>query len=298
MIYTLTLNPALDHVMQPEELALGQVVRCVGDSVTFGGKGINVSVVLHRLGTKSTALGFIAGEFGKLLERMVNAEGVTTDFITLSHGNTRMNVKLKTDPMTELNAPGPDIDEDALSKLFIKLDTLDNGDTLVLAGSVPPSLPDDIYEQIMRRLSGKNVRIVVDAGGSLLLNSLRYRPFLIKPNADELQEAAGVSTDTLDGIIAGANKLSGLGAQNVLVSLGENGALLYDSEGNTEFSPAPKGKVINTVGAGDSMLAGFLAGIESDKTDALKYGIAAGSATAFSEKLAEKDEIIKLYEKL
>ncbi|MCH5325142.1 MAG: 1-phosphofructokinase [Eubacterium sp.] len=300
MIYTVTFNPALDYIMSLDGISVGNVNRSRGETVTYGGKGINVSVVLHRLGAENTALGFIAGNTGDMLERMVNAAGVSSDFIKLESGDTRINVKLRTDTVTEINAQGPEISDTAIDALYARLDRLRDGDTLVLAGSVPPTMPDDIYENILQRLIGKGIRFAVDTTGSLLINTLKYKPFVIKPNDLELEEATGIKLDSREDIINAAEKLHTLGARNVLVSMGAQGAMLYDENKQAHFCPAPSGDVINTVGAGDSMLAGFIAGYNETKDydTALRLGIAAGSATAFSAGLAVKEDITRLYNKL
>lgn len=295
MIYTVTFNPAIDYVVHTNEMQVGRVNRSSAEEIYFGGKGINVSIVLGRLGVRSIALGFIAGFTGKAIADGVQKEGVETDFIELSEGFSRICVKIKSGTETELNGRGPAIGEDDINKLFAKLDALTENDTLVLAGSVPGSLPENIYEEILKRLKPKNIRAVVDAANKLLLNVLEYEPFLIKPNNFELEEMFGETLDTDEKIIAAAMKLRKMGAKNVLVSMAEKGAILVCENGDIHKCPACKGTTVNSVGAGDSMLAGFIAGLEqSDLSYALKLGTAAGGATAFSNDLAKREEIEKL----
>lgn len=298
MIYTVTFNPAIDYVVKAEKLTLGTVNRADAELIQFGGKGINVSAVLKSLGTESVALGFVAGFTGAELENKLNQAGVKTDFIRLNSGMTRINIKIKAECETEINGKGPDIPNSALNELFEKLDRLIAGDCLVLAGSIPKTLPDDIYEQIMARLAGKNVNITVDAEGALLCNVLKYKPFLIKPNSIELGAIFGKELKTIDEISECAVQLQKQGAQNVLVSMAGDGALLIDKEGKTHRITAPKGTVKNSVGAGDSMIAGFIAGWleKGDCNYALRLGTAAGSATAFSDGLATKEEVYRLLE--
>ena len=294
MIYTVTFNPALDYVMYTGTLINGKTNRSRGEELYFGGKGINVSYVLSQLGAPTTALGFVAGFTGDALEAAVKDWGIKTDFVHLANGLTRINVKLKGECETEINAGGPEIDNDALCALMEKLDTIKTGDTLVLAGSVPASLPSDIYENILKTLSQKGIRFVVDATGKLLVNTLQYKPFLIKPNIDELCEILETEIKTQEELENGAKKLQQMGAQNVLVSLGKDGAFLLSSDGKTYRENAAKGTPVNTVGCGDSMLAGFLAGYQKGAEHALALAVAAGGATAFKSWLAEKEEIMNL----
>lgn len=294
MIYTVTFNPALDYAMHIDALCEGETNRSSAEYMQFGGKGINVSVVLSRLGVPTTALGFIAGFTGDALEQAVQAEGVTTDFIRLRDGMTRINVKLKGEKETEINAGGPTIDQVSLDALYDKLDTLQSGDTLVLAGSVPKSVPADVYAQIMRRLQNRGVRFVVDATGDALKAVLPLEPFLIKPNLRELEELSGRLLPDTAAAVDAAKELQTAGAQNVLVSLGKDGAFLLDANGATQTVAAHTGTPVNTVGAGDSMVAGFLAGADKGYAYALTLGNAAGGATAFSEGLAQNDEIFAL----
>ena len=299
MIYTVTFNPAVDLVADIDCVKWGSVNRLSGEQVFFGGKGINVSVVLKELGVQSKALGFCAGFTGDALEQSLRDSGIQTDFIHLKSGFTRINVKLRAGTETELNGAGPDIDEASLGKLFAQLDGLADGDSLVLAGSVPMSLPADIYERIMARLAERNIRFVVDAAGKLLLNVLKYRPFLVKPNIHELGDMFGVTVDSVNEAAEYAAKLRDMGAVNVLVSMGSVGALLLDENGVQHRCGVCRGTVRNSVGAGDSMVAGFLAGCGSgDYEYALKLGTAAGGATAFSDGLARKELIMSLLEQL
>ena len=297
MVYTVTFNPAVDYVVQTDEISVGGVNRSKSEKIYFGGKGINVSIVLSELGVKSKALGFVAGFTGDAIEKGVAEKGVETDFVHLENGFSRINVKIKSKSETELNGQGPAIDDKALGALFEKLDKLSDGDTLVLAGSIPSSMPADIYEKILERLRNKNIKAVVDATKDLLMNVLKYKPFLIKPNNHELGEMFGVTLKTNEEIAEYAQKLKDMGARNVLVSMAGDGALLLDEDGKTHLCGVCKGTVKNSVGAGDSMVAGFVAGLEQgDYEYALKLGTAAGGATAFSDGLAEKaliDELLK-----
>lgn len=296
MIYTVTFNPAIDYVMNVPGLVPGEVNRSKEEYVFFGGKGINVSLVLRELGRDSTALGFIAGFTGDAIRRGVEDAGVKSDFIRLENGLSRINVKIKASTETDLNGKGPDISEKDLQKLFEKLDTLKDGDILVLAGSIPPDLPENIYETILARLSDKSITFVVDATGDLLKNVLVYKPFLIKPNHHELGEIFGKTLKNTDEIAHYAKEMQKMGARNVLVSMAANGALLVDETGRVHIIGTAKGKAVNSVGAGDSMVAGFLAGYleKNDYSYALALGSAAGSATAFSEGLANKELIFRL----
>lgn len=300
MIYTVTFNPAVDYVVKTGLLKPGAVNRSSGEQIFFGGKGINVSVILKQLGIESKALGFVAGFTGSAIESGINDQGIMTDFVHLKEGFSRINVKIKSDEETELNGQGPKIGSDAIEELFCKLDGLTAGDILVLAGSIPNTLPDDIYEKIICRLDGKGIKFVVDATNALLLNVLKYRPFLIKPNNFELADIFNTELKTTDDIVFYAKKLREQGAENVLVSRAEDGAVLVDANNDVHVISAPHGKVLNSVGAGDSMLAGFLAGFteNNDYNYALKLGTAAGSATAFSEGLADGDLISEILSKL
>ena len=288
MIYTVTFNPAVDYVVHLEEFEPGTTNRSVSEEVYWGGKGINVSVVLKNLGFESIPLGFIAGFTGSAIEEGLQKQGIRTDFIRLESGITRINLKIKTVRETEINAQGPDISKQAANALYEKLSALQTGDTLVLAGSIPSSLPSDMYENILKRLSGKGIRFLVDATGDLLVNVLKYHPFLIKPNRRELEDICGRPLPTADEVAAAARELQAQGAVNVLVSLGKDGALLLNEHGEVLTAEALGGKPVNTVGAGDSMVAGFLAGYleRGDYEYALRLGSAAGGATACSKGLA------------
>lgn len=299
MVYTVTFNPAIDYVVHTAEMRLGEVNRSSSEEMYFGGKGINVSIVLNELGTPSIALGFTAGFTGEAIENGIKAMGIKSDFVRLKTGNSRINVKIKAGEETELNGQGPHIDDEALEALFVKLDKLSDGDTLVLAGSIPSSLPSDIYERIMQRLSDRKIRTVVDATNDLLLNVLKYKPFLIKPNNHELGEMFGVTLSEDEEIERYARKLKDMGAINVLISMAGDGAMLIDENGKCHRCGVCKGKVRNSVGAGDSMVAGFLTGAQNgDYEYALKLGTAAGGATAFSEGLAVKNKIEELLAQL
>ncbi len=297
MVYTVTFNPAIDYVVHTGEMKLGATNRSEKEEMYFGGKGINVSIVLRELGIGSKALGFTAGFTGEAIEKGLSEMGIDTDFVRLKNGNSRINVKIKSTEETELNGQGPDIDEAAINALFAKLDKLSDGDTLILAGSIPSSLPSDIYEKILGRLSGRNIKTVVDATKDLLLNVLKYKPFLVKPNNHELGEMFGTELKTDEEIEKYARKLQEMGAVNVLISMAGDGAMLIDEYGKMHRCGVCRGTVRNSVGAGDSMVAGFTAGsLKGDYEYALKLGTAAGGATAFSDGLAEKakiDELLK-----
>lgn len=300
MIYTVTFNPSLDYIMDVENFKEGSVNRATKETIFVGGKGINVSIVLKNLGFNSEALGFVAGFTGKEIEDELTKRGCSNDFIKLENGLSRINVKLKGSIESEINGVGPNISNEDLNKLFRKLESLKDGDILVLAGSIPNTLPNDIYEKIMDMLKYKDIKIVVDATKDLLLNVLKYKPFLIKPNNHELGEMFNVTLKSDEDIIKYAKKLQEMGALNVLISMAGDGAILISSEGNIIKSPVPKGVLKNSVGAGDSMVAGFIAGYleKNDFKHAFKMGVSTGSASAFSEELATKDEVIKLYNTL
>lgn len=296
MIYTVTLNPSLDYIMFMSDPALGELNRSQRESIYPGGKGINVSIMLARLGLECRVLGYLSGFTGRAVEEMLAGESCRTDFVFLDNGFTRINVKIKAEQESEFNGGGPVIGKAEQDALLSKLDTLGEGDTLVLAGSIPPSLPADIYGRILGRLEGKRVRCVVDVPGNLLKSTLSYRPFLIKPNAEELGELFGVKINSSQDVITYGKKAQEMGASNVLVSLGKEGAMLLAEDGSIFSQQPPEGKVVNSVGAGDSMVAGFLAGLErsGDLQKALRMGIAAGSATAFAEWLATVGEVAAL----
>ena len=297
MIYTVTFNPSIDYIVRLEQFTPGEINRVNYEQILPGGKGINVSIVLKNLGHDSTALGFLAGFTGVAMQQMLHTFGVTDDFVRLDDGFSRINVKIKAERETEINGQGPVITQEAQRALFAKLDRLTRGDTLVLAGSIPNTLPDDMYERIMEHLAGRGIRIVVDATKNLLRRVLKYRPFLIKPNNHELGEMFGIELKTDDDIIFHAKKLQEEGATNVLISMAGDGAILLTSEGVFYRSAAPKGTLVNSVGAGDSMVAGFLAGFmesDGDYERAFYMGVATVSASAFSENLATREEALAL----
>lgn len=299
MIYTVTFNPAIDYIVHTGTMQVGQVNRSQGEELYFGGKGINVSFVLHELGLPSKALGFVAGFTGAAIEAGIQEQGIATDFVHLNSGFSRINVKIKSGEETELNGQGPNISEVAVAELFEKLNQLQDGDVLILAGSIPNTMPADSYEKILAHLSDKKIKVVVDATKDLLLKVLPYHPFLIKPNNHELGELFGVTLHSIEEIATYAKKLQEMGAQNVLISMAGDGALLIDETGKQHVCGVCKGTVKNSVGAGDSMVAGFVAGsMHGDYEAALKLGTAAGGATAFSEGLAQRAEIERLLQQL
>lgn len=299
MIYTITLNPSIDYIVRLDKLTSGITNRTTSEEYYFGGKGINVSMVLAELDLDSTAYGFVAGFTGKAIENGIRNDHIITDFIKLKNGISRINIKIKAGEETEINCQGPHIDETELERLLQKIDRISAGDTLILAGSIPNTMPDDVYERMMERLKFKDVRIVVDATKKLLVNSLKYRPFLIKPNRQELSEIFDVEVKTEDDIVHYAKELQKMGARNVLISLGGDGAMLIDENENKHKAGVLKEKVINTVGSGDSMVAGFVAGYikTQDYAYALKLGSVCGNATAFLAGLATKEKINELLEK-
>ncbi len=300
MVYTLTLNPALDLVIDIGKINPGCLNRLTGERYFIGGKGINVSCVLSELGMTSSALGFCAGFTGTAIAEGLKTHGVTDELIRLESGFSRINVKIRSDNETELNADGPFIGSSDIDKLFEKLDMIKDDDILVLGGSVPKCLPDDIYERITERVSDKDIRVIADTSGKKLMDLLKYRPFLIKPNIHELSELFGISMSGADEVAEYAVKLRGSGARNVLVSMGSDGAVLASEDGEIYRCGACRGRTLYTVGAGDSMVAGFIAGIlgNGGYEYALKLGTACGGATAFSEGLASKKLIYKLLEQL
>ena len=300
MIYTVTFNPSLDYIASCDDFVLGQTNRTTKEIIYPGGKGINVSIVLRNLGLDTTALGFLAGFTGDEIKRLILKEGIKNEMIEVNNGFSRINIKLRSSQESELNGMGPSIDEQSIRKLYQKLDNLTSDDILVLAGSIPSCLPSSIYSDICDYLKDKNMKIVVDATKDLLLNVIPYKPFLIKPNNHELGELFKVELNTREEVVPYAKKLQELGARNVLISLAGEGAVLVDENGEVHSSKAPKGKVINSVGAGDSMVAGFLYGYKTfnNYNEAFKYGVCTGSASAFSEQLAKLDEVIDLYKNL
>ncbi len=300
MIYTVTFNPSLDYIVDVENFHLGMTNRTCSEQMMAGGKGINVSIVLQNLGIENTALGFIAGFTGEEIRRQVSQIGIRAQFISIPEGVSRINLKLRSIDGTEINGMGPTIGQAQMDALYEKLDTLTDQDTLVLAGSIPASMPSSIYSDIMERLQEKGVTFVVDATKQLLLNVLRYKPFLIKPNNHELGELFGVTLSTREAVVPYARRLQERGARNVLISMAGQGAVLVAEDGSVHLTPAPKGTLVNAVGAGDSMVAGFLAGWQEqhDYGHAFRMGVAAGSASAFSRYLATREEVERVYTQL
>lgn len=293
MICTVTFNPSLDYIVRVDDMRLGVINRTTYEQVLPGGKGINVSIVLGNLGHASRALGFLAGFTGAEIARRVSEAGVSADFIEVAEGMSRINAKIKSNEETELNGQGPLITEENIEQLYAKLDVLGEGDTLVVSGSVPNTLPGDMYERIMARLDGRGVRIVVDAERDLLTRVLPYKPFLVKPNNIELGDIYGVTLKTRDEVVPYAKRMQEAGAQNVLVSMAGEGGVLVSADGQVFQSPAAKGTVVNSVGAGDSSVAGFLAGLmeTSSYEMAFRMALASGSASAFSDHLATRPEV-------
>ena len=297
MIYTVTFNPSLDYIVSVDDFKLGLTNRTSSELLLPGGKGINVSTVLMNLGIESTALGFIAGFTGAEIVRRLEDMGVKNGFIPIEDGFSRINLKLKSIDGTEINGQGPKISDEEIKMLMNQLNKLDKGDVLFLSGSIPASMPDDAYQKIMEMLDGRGVQIAVDATKDLLMNVLPYHPFLIKPNNHELGEIFGVELETREEVVPYGKKLQEMGAQNVLISMAGEGAVLIASDGQVISTPAPKGTLVNGVGAGDSMVAGFMAGWmeKQDYEYAFYMGVSAGSASAFSENLATKEEIKAVY---
>ena len=300
MIYTVTFNPSLDYIVSVENFKLGLTNRTSSELLLPGGKGINVSTVLMNLGIESTALGFIAGFTGDEVVRRLEQMGVKNGFIRIPDGFTRINLKLKSIDGTEVNGQGPKIGKEKVEQLMEQLDELKEGDVLFLSGSIPASMPSDAYQKIMERVKDKGIHIVVDATEDLLMNVLPYHPFLIKPNNHELGDIFGVQLKTREEVIPYGKKLQIMGAQNVLISMAGEGAVLIAADGRIFSTPAPKGILINGVGAGDSMVAGFMAGwmAKKDYEYAFHMGVSAGSASAFSENLATKEEIEAVYQQI
>lgn len=300
MIYTLTVNPSLDYMIQVPHFKTGIVNRLLSEKFMAGGKGINVSIMLKNLGVESVALGFVGGFVGREIEDQLKEKNVRTDFVQLKNGTSRINVKLKSEEETDINANGPEICKDEIEGLFFKLNELKENDILALAGSIPKTLPDDFYAQIMERLVQKKIQFVVDAENKILMQSLKYRPLLVKPNNFELGQIFNVELNKRGDVIPYAKKLRELGARNVLVSLAGEGAVLVDEHGNVFEKEAPKGKVLNSVGAGDSMVAGFLSEYlaSSDTERAFLMGLSAGSASAFSDGFATKENVVNLFKTL
>ncbi len=301
MIYTVTLNPSIDYVVNMEQLVEGMVNRVSTEHFYAGGKGINVSQILNQHGISNRALGFISGFTGNFIEGSLKEKGIDTDFIRLSEGYSRINMKIKTTTdETEINGMGPHIPKTEIDKLYRQLDLLTADDTLVLAGSIPATLPDDFYEKMMEHVQDRGVKVVVDATKNLLLNVLTYRPFLIKPNHHEIAEMFGVTISTTEDLLQYGNRLKDMGARNVLISMGGDGAILLAENGEVYRSNVPKGVVKNSVGAGDSMVAGFIAGYEKTQCyeQALRLGAASGNATAFSSDVATAEEILALVKEI
>ena len=300
MIYTVTFNPSLDYIVSVEDFKLGLTNRTNSELMLPGGKGLNVSMVLSNLGIENKAFGFAAGFTGDEIIRRIEERGIRADFIHVDNGISRINVKLTSIDGTEINGCGPTIRAEEMNQLIDKLNTLSRGDVLVLAGSIPSSMPDTIYSQIMERLSGRGVVFVVDATRELLVSVLKYHPFLVKPNHHELGEIFDVSLGTRTEVIPYAKRLREMGAENVLVSMAGEGAVLAAADGSVYETAAPEGKLINGVGAGDSMVAGFLAGWMEKKEyrHAFYMGVSAGSASAFSEQLATREEIVAVYQQI
>lgn len=297
MYYTITLNPAIDYIINLEKLSAGELNRSVKEKLLPGGKGINVSVVLSSFGIENTAFGFAAGFTGRELEKMLFEQNIKSDFIYLTEGNTRINIKIKENNETEINTCGPNITEEDLKKLFEKLNIIKNGDFLILSGSIPKTVPQSIYLDIVEYISGKKINLVIDAEKEILLPTLKYNPFLIKPNLYELETIFEAKLPTKAEIVKAAQSLQNQGAKNVFISMGSDGGIFVSEEKDVFFSPAPYGKLINSTGAGDSAVAGFLAQYEKDKNfrNAFLMGICSGSASAFSENLATKEEAENLY---
>ena len=293
MFYTVTLNPALDYILQVDDFGIGKINRTKTEKILPGGKGLNVSMVLKNLEIDTVAIGFIAGFTGDELRKQMEQKGVKTEFIKVQNGITRINVKISSNQETTLNGIGPDTDEKDIEELLQKINEITSDDLVILSGNIPKSIPKNIYPIICDILEKNNVTFVVDATRELLIDVLKYKPFLIKPNKEELEETFKVKITTKDELVTYAKKLQDMGAQNVLISLGGDGAMLLNKEDKVYYSKAPKGKVINTVGAGDSMVAGFLAGYKKTKDyeQAFKMGIATGSASAFSMDLATAKEV-------
>lgn len=300
MINTITLNPSLDYIVKVDSFKVDSLNRIEEERIYAGGKGINVSIVLKNLGVENTALGYVAGFTGDEILRQIKNHGVNCDFVKLENGFSRINVKLKSDGETEINGSGPEITEENLKILYEKLSCLTKGDYLILSGSIPASVPDDIYENIMNRLLDTGVEFIVDATKELLLKVLKYKPFLIKPNHHELAEMFNVELKDDEDIIKYGKKLQEMGAKNVLISMAGDGAILLPENGEAIKREVPKGILKNSVGAGDSMVAGFLCGYLKNKDidEAFKMGIATGSASAFSEELATEKDVYNLLKQI
>lgn len=297
MIYTLTLNPAIDHIVRLDYLDIGQTNRMKEESISAGGKGINVSKILKNLNEESIALGFIAGFTGEELDRILKNEDLSTDFIKINHGFTRINTKIKAENETEINGPGLKVSNEEIDLLLKKIDEIKDGDYLFLSGSIPASMDIGFYANMMKRISDKNIKVAVDSTGESLLKTLKYSPIIIKPNLKELEEIFSCEIKENNEIEKYSKKLQDMGAKNIIISMGGDGAYLLSEEGKSIFMKAPKGRVIDTVGAGDSMIAGFIYALKNGYSldEAFKFSVSCGSATAFSENLATKEEIFNLY---
>lgn len=334
MIYTVTFNPSIDYMVSVSDFAEGKTNRTAKENMNPGGKGINVSMMLAHLGIKSRALGFLAGFVGEEIETLMDEKGVECDFIKLSEGCSRINVKLRSTngegevaSETEINGMGPIVSDSDLKLLFERLEMLTEGDVLVLSGSIPKSLPGTLYQDILKMLDGNGIKIIVDATGKLLYNSLSYKPYLIKPNLAEVREVFdGEEVDITrdeniyDKALLYARRLREMGAVNVILSLGDKGGVMIDEEGAEYYADSPNGHVVNSVGAGDALVAGFIATqiakmdpLNENKKDIysglprrnvlkgdelLKYCIACGSATAFNEDFATKEQVLKLFREM
>ena len=297
MIYTVTLNPSLDYIAECKDFTLGATNRTSSEIIYPGGKGINVSIVLSNLGDRTTALGFLAGFTGEHIDSLIKDMGISSRMIRLDEGMSRINLKLKSKEETELNGMGPKISIIDIARLYQKLESITEDDILVLAGSIPPSVSEGLYSDIMERLKEKKIKIVVDATKDLLMNVLDKKPFLIKPNIHELGELFNVKLDSADEALSYALKLKEMGAVNVIISMGKDGAMMVDEYGNSYTMNSPEGKLVNSVGAGDSLVAGFLHKYleTGNYEEAFRYGVCTGSASAFSSALATKEEVEKLY---
>ncbi|MBR3226981.1 MAG: 1-phosphofructokinase [Erysipelotrichaceae bacterium] len=301
MIYTVTFNPSLDYIIRVDDFKVGEINRTKDEKIFAGGKGINVSIVLKNLGHDSVPLGFVAGFTGKEIVRRVEELGIRSHFIEVDNGYSRINVKMRSNEETEINGQGPLISEANINELYAVIDGLKDEDILVISGSVPNTLPANMYELILKRLEGKKLKVVVDAEKDLLLKSLPYRPFLIKPNNKELGQIFDVTLKKREEVVPYARKLQEMGAQNVLVSMAGEGAVLISEKGEFFESPAPKGELVNSIGAGDSMVAGFISGYlnsEGDCKKAFIKGVCTGSASAFSMELATAEEVDKLIQSM
>lgn len=300
MIYTVTFNPSIDYIVYLDDFKEGITNRAAMEEYYIGGKGINVSCILSELDIQSTALGFTAGFTGDEIEKEIKDKKIKADFIRLKNGISRINIKINSTDESEINCQGPEISNDDFNLLIQKTDIISDGDTIVLAGSIPYTLSCDAYDKILEKLKGKDVRIVIDATKKLLVNSLKYKPFLIKPNRQELSEIFDTEINNETDIEKYARKLQSMGAKNVIVSLGGDGAILIDEFENKHKIGVLNEKVLNTVGSGDSMVAGFIAGYEKTKSYsyALALGTACGNATAFSKGLATREKIYDILNKL